>query len=92
MEFIADDDTQRDIENSEIGKEMRQAIDQLPDRCREVFVLSYLNDVKNKDIAEAMNVSVRTVEAQMYKALRFLRDKLKYLLVLIVIFLSYLNK
>lgn len=71
---------------------MRQAIDQLPDRCREVFVLSYLNDVKNKDIAEAMNVSVRTVEAQMYKALRFLRDKLKYLLVLIVIFLSYLNK
>lgn len=92
MEFIAEDDTQRFVESAEIGHKMRQAIDELPDRCRQVFILSYINGLKNKEIAEAMNVSVRTVEAQVYKALHSLRDKLKYLMVLIIIFLSYLNK
>lgn len=92
MDFIADDDTQRDIESAEIGLKIREAINELPDRCREVFVLSYINGLKNKEIADAMNVSVRTVEAQIYKALHFLRDRLRYLLVLIVIFLGCLNK
>ncbi len=92
MDFIAEDDLQRDVESAEIGLKMREAINELPDRCREVFVLSYINGLKNKEIADAMNVSVRTVEAQVYKALHFLRDKLRYLLALIVIFLGYLSK
>ena len=33
--------------------------------------------MKNKDIAEAMDVSLRTVEAHMYKALKFLRSRLE---------------
>ena len=92
MEFIADDDTGRNVESVEIGQRLHEAIDELPERCREVFVLSYVNGLKNKEIAEAMNTSVRTVEAQVYKALRFLRDKLRYLLVLMVIFLDYISK
>ena len=92
MEFVAEEDTQRDVESVEIGQKMRHAIDELPDRCRQVFILSYINGLKSKDIAEAMNISVRTVDAQIYKALHFLRDKLRYLLVLIVIFLDYFNK
>jgi len=39
-----------------------------------------------------MNISVMIVDAQIYKALYFLRYKLRYLLVLIVIFLDYFNK
>lgn len=92
MEFMADDDTQRRVESCEIGEKLREAIDELPDKCRQVFILSYINGLKNKDIAEAMNISVRTVEAQVYKALHTLRDKLRYLLVLIIIFLGYMNK
>ena len=92
MEFVAEEDTQRDVESVEIGQKMRHAIDELPDRCRQVFILSYINGLKSKDIADAMNISVRTVDAQIYKALHFLRDKLRYLLVLIVIFLDYFNK
>ena len=89
---MADDDTQRRVESCEIGEKLREAIDELPDKCRQVFILSYINGLKNKDIAEAMNISVRTVEAQVYKALHTLRDKLRYLLVLIIIFLGYMNK
>lgn len=92
MEFIASEDTQHKIESNEIGREIRSAISELPERCREVFVLSYINGLKNKEIAEAMNVSARTVEAQIYKALHFLRDKLKYLMFFIIIFLGISSK
>ncbi|WP_301096414.1 sigma-70 family RNA polymerase sigma factor, partial [Bacteroides acidifaciens] len=43
MEFVAEEDTQRDVESVEIGQKMRHAIDELPDRCRQVFILSYIN-------------------------------------------------
>lgn len=92
MDFISNEDIQRNVESEEIGKKMRAAISELPDRCREVFILSYVNGLKNKEIADAMNVSVRTVEAQVYKALHFLRDKLRDLLALVVFFLSFMNK
>lgn len=67
------------IENRELRSELYRAIDGLPDKCREVFKLSYLHDMKNKDIADVMGISLRTVEAHMYKALKFLRDRLKNL-------------
>ena len=42
MEFVAEEDTQRDVESVEIGQKMRHAIDELPDRCRQVFILSFI--------------------------------------------------
>lgn len=65
------------IENRELRLELHRAIGELPDKCQEVFKLSYLHDMKNKDIADVMGISLRTVEAHMYKALKFLRERLK---------------
>ena len=65
------------IENQELRAELHCAINELPDKCQEVFKLSYLHDMKNKDIADVMGISLRTVEAHMYKALKFLRERLK---------------
>ena len=65
------------IENQELRAELRRAINGLPDKCQEVFKLSYLHEMKNKDIADVMGISLRTVEAHMYKALKFLRERLK---------------
>lgn len=56
---------------------MNSAIDGLPEKCREIFRMSRLPGVGNRDIAAAMNISVRTVEAHISKALRILRAKLK---------------
>lgn len=84
LEFYQPDhsDVIRRIENQELCREIHEAINELPDKCREVFKLSYLHDMKNKDIADVMNVSLRTVEAHMYKALKFLRKRLGHLLAL----------
>ena len=64
------------LENNELGSMLDDAIDELPIRCREVFRMSYLQGLHNNDIAELTGTSVRTVEAHMYRALKYLRQKL----------------
>ena len=54
-----------------------QEIDRLPVKCREIFVLAYIEEKKNVEIAEQLQISVRTVEAQIYKALKILRTALR---------------
>lgn len=80
MEFMARENIDDEVHSKEIEHGINDALSELPDKCREVFVLSYIKGLKSKDIAEAMNVSVRTVEAHTYKALRLLRSRLKYLM------------
>ena len=60
----------------EIHVAMKRAVDRLPGRCREVFVLSRTHGLKYSEIAESLGISVKTVEAQMGKALRILREEL----------------
>jgi RNA polymerase sigma-70 factor (ECF subfamily) len=60
----------------EIEVALRAAVSELPDRCREVFELSRTHGLKYAEIATTLGISVKTVEAQMGKALRSLRVKL----------------
>lgn len=76
------------IEDRELQKEIRNAINELPDKCKQVFKLSYLQDMKNKEIADVLGISLRTVEAHMYKALRYLRTRLNPLWIFLYLFLS----
>jgi RNA polymerase sigma-70 factor (ECF subfamily) len=55
---------------------VRKAIDGLPERCRDVFQLSRTHGLKYSEIATVLGISVKTVEAQMGKALRVLREEL----------------
>ena len=72
VEFYQPDsnDVVKRIEDRELRRELSEAINELPDKCKMVFKLSYLHDMKNKEIAETMGISFRTVEAHMYKALK----------------------
>lgn len=71
------------LQNEDIKKAIEEAIDKLPERCREVFVLSKIEELSNKEIADKLNISVKTVEVQMTKALSRLRLELEWLLSLI---------
>ena len=88
IEFYQPDsnDVVKRIEDRELRKELSDAINELPDKCKMVFKLSYMHDMKNKEIAEAMEISLRTVEAHMYKALKLLRDRLGYLNLMVALF------
>lgn len=64
------------VVEDEIHVAMRSAVERLPDRCREVFELSRVHGLKYSEIAETLGISIKTVEAQMGKALRILREEL----------------
>lgn len=60
----------------EIDAALRAAIRALPPRCREVFELSRVSGLRYAEIALTLGISVKTVEAQMGKALKVLRWEL----------------
>ena len=64
------------LEADEMLLLIAEAVSQLPDRCREVFRKSREEGLSNAAIANQMRISVKTVEAQMSKALRRLRGLL----------------
>lgn len=65
-----------DVQSRELEKAIAAAMQQLPEQCRKVFELSRFGDMKYKEIADALNISVKTVENQMGKALRIMREQL----------------
>ena len=60
----------------EIEAAVRAAIDTLPPRCREIFELSRFKGLRYSEIAESLGISVKTVETQMGRALKSLRQQL----------------
>ena len=55
--------------------ELWTAIEQLPDRCREIFLMSKRDGMTYREIAEELSLSEKTVEHQISKALKVLRGK-----------------
>ena len=51
--------------------------EKLPDKCRTIFILSRIENRSNPEIAEILNLSTRTVENQIYRALKILKKNLK---------------
>ena len=80
----------------EMEKRAQKAIGNLPPKCRAIFLLSRHEGLKYREIAEQLNISVKTVENQMGIALEKLRDELKpyltkeFILPLIAVLLAYL--
>lgn len=67
------------------------AIEALPPKCREVFRLSYIEDLSNREISEQLGISTRTVENHMYSALKQLRRKLSTEQLLLLLSLLFMR-
>ena len=66
-----------DKEEQPVIEKIFEEIDQLPPRCSEIFKLSRFEGLKYAEIADHLSISVKTVEVQMGKALKVLRNKFK---------------
>jgi len=61
---------------SELNERLQKALDLLPPQCRHVFELSRFEELKYREIADQLGISIKTVETQMGKALRIMRLQL----------------
>ena len=80
-----------------VEEELKLKIDasilELPEKCREIFVLNRYENLKYQEIADKLQISIKTVETQMSKALQHMRIRLaEYISVFLVLISSFLNK
>ena len=72
----------------ELEGKLDEALKKLPEQCRLVFQLSRFEELKYKEIADKLGISIKTVENQMGKALRIMRSELtEYLPAVLIILL-----
>ena len=71
----------------EVNALLKESVSKLPEKCRLIFMMSRYQNMKNQEIADTLGISVRTVDAQIYHALKILKIKLRdYLPVLLLLF------
>ena len=76
----------------ELQAKIDTALNDLPEQCRTIFQLSRFEELKYREIADQLNLSIKTVENQMGKALRVLREKLADHLPLLFVIIFLTNK
>ena len=79
------------MDSAVLNARIQQALQKLPEKCREIFILSRFKELKYAEIAKKLKISVKTVEAQMTKALKILREELKDCMPLLIWLLSVYN-
>lgn len=79
---------EQEIEGNELTKEIYKAISELPEKCREIFKMNRFDKLKYAEIAKILDISIKTVETQMGRALKKLRERLSHLLSIIIILYS----
>jgi len=83
----------RVMDTNQLREVIDTAINSLPDRCREVYILGKEKSLSYKEISEELGISVKTVEVQMGIALKKLRDQLRpYYEDIFILFLFWMTK
>ncbi len=78
------------MEETELEEKIYRAVNDLPTQCSKIFKMNRFDGYSNKEIADKLNISKRTVETQISKALKKLREKFKdYIKILIFGFFHF---
>jgi RNA polymerase sigma-70 factor (family 1) len=78
-----------DIEIRELKNIIRQATENLPEKCREIFHLSRNEHLSNQEIADRLGISIKTVEGQMTTALRRIRIAVEQYMLYLLVFAAH---
>ena len=74
--YVLHDEASQIVESEDLHKAIERALSKLPAKTREVFMLSRYDGLKNQQIAETKNISQKTVEYHISKALQILKEEL----------------
>jgi RNA polymerase sigma-70 factor (ECF subfamily) len=72
---ISNEDSEIDEnEFSEMERKLSEALKSLPDKCKKIFIMSRVESLKYREIAEQLNISIKTVETQMSVAIKKIKE------------------
>ncbi|MBQ2243741.1 MAG: RNA polymerase sigma-70 factor [Bacteroidales bacterium] len=74
LDGSVDDIEEPAVEDAEVEARLWTAIDTLPEKCREIFLMSKRDGLKQEEIAQELGISLQTVKNQVSKALKILKD------------------
>jgi RNA polymerase sigma-70 factor (ECF subfamily) len=74
LEGSVEDIEEPTVEDAEVEARLWTAIDTLPEKCREIFLMSKRDGLKQEEIASELGISLQTVKNQVSKALKILKD------------------
>jgi len=77
--------------NDELTQMVDRALLELPEKRREIFELSRFEGLKYHEIAERLDLSIKTVETQMARSLEFMRKYLKEFITVIILIINVLT-
>ena len=72
-----DQQTEEETDDKELQNFISKAVDTLPEKCKEIFIMCKYNDMSYSQVSEMLHISPKTVENQMGIALKKLRELLK---------------
>ena len=73
-EYGMNDSFEEELYSDSLEIALKQAIDQLPSQCRQIFVLNRFDGLSTKEISEKLNISVSTVKTQITRALQKMKE------------------
>lgn len=89
----ASQDAHEIILHKDLSERIELIIAGLPEQCRNIFRMSRFKGLKNKEIAEIYSISPRTVETQIYRALKVLKNHLSpYMSITTILFLIIFSR
>ncbi|MDP2888987.1 MAG: RNA polymerase sigma-70 factor [Bacteroidota bacterium] len=92
MEAVHYQSGERSLIEQENLKQINDAIDSLPDIYKEIILLSRFEGLKNHEIAEKLNIPVRTVETRIFRALSTLKEKILQKSFFILLYMNGLDR
>jgi RNA polymerase sigma-70 factor (ECF subfamily) len=85
------DSVESTVEYQDLEKQVIEVLDKLPKKCRNVFYLSRIQDYNNQEIADELNISIRTVETHISNGLKHFRIHLFKGILQVLSILIFLN-
>ena len=76
-EQVNEPSAQEELEGGDVKKALDRGLRKLPERCRLIFTLKRIEGMSQKEIASQLDISTKTIENQMTKALKVLKEELR---------------
>lgn len=88
INYEANNFIEESILEEEVHSGLFKILDSLPKKCKKVFILSCIEGLKYKDIAEDLDISINTVKSQRARAIKLIKEQINILSTLFLLFFS----